>query len=151
MSTLSESAIRDMLPTPGGGAPPPPPTTPIPGTIPNTNPPAAGPGDALIFDPDENITYDPIQTMQRTSDVPPAPVMPSAVTPSKNVIDLEPETTPPPSGMGMAFWIVLVAVLIVVSIVIFFVVRSMSSGRAAPSTAAAASSSFDQMYGQRLA
>jgi hypothetical protein len=125
-----------MLPKPQGVPEPPPPSTPIPGTIPNTNPPAAGPGDALIFDPDENITYDPLQTMQRTSDVPPTPVIPEAVSPSRNVIDLEP-TTPAPSGMGMGFWVVLVAVLIVLSIIVFFVVRSMTPSRAPTTTTAA--------------
>lgn len=146
MSTLDESSIRQLLPTPNTETQAPT-ETPIPGTIQNTNPPATGAGSALIFDPDENITYDPLQASRTTPEIPaaPAPVETSAPLGS-NVIDLE--TTPPPSsgnGMGWKFWVILVAILMVVSLVVFFVMRSSMSS----SPPQAQAPTLDNLYGAR--
>jgi hypothetical protein len=146
MSTLSESALRELLPKPDTdqvpGTPAP---TQVPGTIVNTNPPAQGPGDALIFDPDENITYDPLQLLPRQSSAPkPVVTQTRPLAPSGNVVDLE--TTPAPTssgGMGWTFWVILVAFMMVVSLIAFFVIRS--SMQSTPQTQAGPS--LDNFYG----
>ena len=146
MSTLSESSLRALLPQrgPATGAA----TEPsIAGTIVNTNPPASGPGDALIFDPDENITYDPLQTMTRTNEVPSAPQV--TINRSRNVIDVEPTTAPASSGsFGMGFWIVLVAGLLILSFVVFLFMRSSSSGPASQQVSPQVPNSMNQFYGR---
>jgi len=144
MSTLDESAIRQLLPTPNTVTQAPS-GTPIPGTIQNTNPPASGLGDALIFDPDENITYDPLQASRTTPEIPAAPTPVETSAPlGSNVVDLE--TTPPPSGdgMGWKFWVILVALLMVVSLVVFFVMRSSMSSPSQPQAP-----TLDNLYGAR--
>ena len=148
MSTLDEASIRRLLPKPDIGAPAPT-QTPIPGTIANTNPPASGPGDALIFDPDENITYDPLRATPTTPEVPPMtrPMTTQTNTSSNNVVDLE--TTPPPSGdgMGWKFWVILIASILVLSFVVFLIVRStMSSGSQSQSAQAP---TLENLYGSR--
>jgi hypothetical protein len=143
MSTLSEGALRAMLPPPQNIVPTQPPPTQPPGTIRNTNPPAQGPGDALIFDPDENITYDPLQTLPREPRAPAPVVRPvRSPLPSGNVVDLE-TTAAPDSGMGWKFWVILVAAVMVLSLVAFLVIRS--SMRSSPP--AQASPSLDNFYG----
>jgi hypothetical protein len=147
MSTLDEASIRRLLPKPDIGTPAPS-ETPIPGTITNTNPPASGPGDALIFDPDENITYDPLRATPTTPEVPlmTQPNITQPMTSSSNVVDLE--TTPPPSGdgMGWKFWVILVASILVLSLVVFLIVRStMSSG----SQQTAQAPTLENLYGGR--
>lgn len=146
MSTLSESALRALLPKPDL-APTPPPPTRVPGTIVNTNPPATGSGDALIFDPDENITYDPLQTLPREQRDP-APVITQtlAPVPSGNIVDLETETAPASSGgMGWKFWVILVAAVMVLSLIAFFVIRS--SMQSTPPTQT--NPSLNNFYGTR--
>jgi hypothetical protein len=145
MSTLSESALRELLPKPDTdqvpGTPVP---TQVPGTIPITNPPAQGPGDALIFDPDENITYDPLQLLPRNP--PPAdPVATQTFSPvtSGNVVDLETTPAPTSSGMGWKFWVILVAAVMALSLIAFFVIRS--SMQSTPQTQAGPS--LDNFYG----
>jgi len=145
MSTLSESSLRALLPQRGQTTTETQPS--IAGTVVNSNPPASGPGDALIFDPDENITYDPLQTMTRTNDVPQAPQITINRMPSRNVIDVDPAPPQPNSGFGMGFWFILVAILLILSFVAFLFMRSSSSPQQA-SQVSNGLGSMDQFYGR---
>ncbi|MGA1563833.1 MAG: hypothetical protein ACO35C_04350 [Pontimonas sp.] len=153
MSTLDENAIRALLPKPNVAAPAPPVATSIPGTIANTNPPAQGSGDALIFDPDENITYDSLQTMQRTGNetpfVPQYNVPSVQTTSSPNVLDLAPSTQAATASgyvSSLKFWVMLIASILIASFVIFLLMRS-SKPSASPN--AARGLDLNQIYGGR--
>lgn len=155
MSTLDENAIRALLPKPNVQVPVQPPSDPtepaIPGTIVNTNPPAQGSGDALIFDPDENITYDSLQTMQTTgNEIPFVPQYsggsaPVASTP--NVLDLAPAPTTAASTMvsNLKYWVILVACILILSFIGFFLMRRSPK----PASNMPPGMNLNQIYGGR--
>lgn len=140
MSTLTESSLKDLLPKRNV-------TTPAPevaGTVP------IGPSDALIFDPDENITYDPLQRLNvnetSTGQGGISTSMPTDP-PFSNTIDLAEAEPKKSSSSGFSLWIFLIAIVLILSIVVFFVVRgNLSSSSSQTSAAAPAATSFNTMY-----
>lgn len=147
MSTLTTESLRALLPPPN--------TAPPKEEAPAGAIPATGANDALIFDPDENITYDPLQRLNVTPQIPaPQSGMATSIETrpppaATNTIDLAADDTTSKAatsgGGGMFVWVALVAVLMIISFVIFFLVRGNSLGSSAAQQATPAGR-FDAVY-----
>jgi len=156
MSTLTENTLRSMLPQPNVQSSQSQPDSvslraslpTIPGTIQNTNPPSSGPGDALIFDPDENITYDALQTIQQTTPQNNVPIVASAPIqpPSSNVLDLQATTAPSKLPSQMYLWVIGIVAVIIISLIIVFLMKGNSGSTPQPQMGGF---NFNQLYGQR--
>lgn len=153
MSTLDEQSLRAMLPQPNtipssqSGVVETEPPGGIPGAIVNTNPPYQNAGDALLFDPDENITYDPLQLLPRTTDTSTTSMtFPPAAPPSSgNILDLQPTQPPETSGsFRWQFWIMIIAGIIAVVLAGFLLMRSRNKSSSVPQQPQM--SQFDQFY-----